>query len=475
MKDNHSRFGGDDKIKERTLRYMLSLAAPMIVTHTSFTLMQFIDRFMVSRLGTDALAAVLPAGLVAFLPASFAIGVFSSINIFASQSLGKGRLKDCSAYCWQGIFMGICYAACVIAILWPLCPAIFAAMRHEPGVIKLEVTYLRILLYCQVPAVIIWTTSQFFIGVHRPIIIMYASLISQVVNVAANYVLIFGKFGLPAMGIAGAGWGTFIGLTVGVVLRLSFFLNGQINLIHKTRSLIYPQWTKMKQLLRVGLPTGAAMLVNTALWGVCLFWLVGLFGKESLAATSAVFSCIRISAMPIIGLSVALTAAIGKSIGNGHLELVKKQTGLCFKIAVVYMGIAGILFFLFRDGLMHFWSVDDKVIQVGRNIMIFAAIFQVFDAATIVYTGALRGAGDTLWLAITAICGSAIILCSGGFALVKFAPQLGPLGPWIAATVNIIALGLVNRWRFKSNIWMKLDIFKKPAISVALEPESIAD
>ena len=107
MTDKTLQAASDSDIGETSLGYMLRLAAPMIVTNISFTVMQFVDRFMVSRLGTDALAAVLPAGIVSFIPCSFAIGVYTSINTFVSQSMGKGNLKDCSAYCWQGIYMGI--------------------------------------------------------------------------------------------------------------------------------------------------------------------------------------------------------------------------------------------------------------------------------------------------------------------------------------------------------------------------------
>jgi MATE family multidrug resistance protein len=103
MADNNSLALDESEDRQASLKQLLSLAGPMIVTNISFTVMQFVDRFMVSRLGTDALAAVLPAGIVSFLPASFAIGVSTSINTFVSQSLGQGRLKSCSAYCQQAV------------------------------------------------------------------------------------------------------------------------------------------------------------------------------------------------------------------------------------------------------------------------------------------------------------------------------------------------------------------------------------
>ena len=455
---------------ETSLKHMLKLAAPMIVTHISFTIMQFVDRFMVSRLGTEALAAILPAGFMSFVPASFAVGVMISVNTFVSQSLGRGKKKDCSNYCWQAIYMGLIYSFITLAILWPAAPAIFKMMGHDRAVAGMEIIYFRIMLYAQVMAVFSWSSSQFFMGIHRPIITMYAALCGQVVNVAANYVLIFGKLGFPKMGIAGAAWGTFIGIAVAVGIIMVMFLSSNINATFRTRRTLSIDLPKMNDLLKVGLPAGFELMLNVAFWGVILFWLVGTFGKEAMAATSAVLSCTHVSVMPIVGLGTALTAAVGKTIGRNKKNLATKQTSVCLKIALVYMGLVGVCFFLFRNAIMVFWAPDDnKVIELGANILVLAAIYQVFHAARIIYGGSLRGAGDTVWLAIVSALGAVVILGLGGLLIVKFFQPIGPVGPWIAATFSIIAVGLANRWRFKTNRWMQIDLFKRRAVGVPVE------
>ena len=462
-------------LRETSLKYMLKLAAPMVVTNISFTVMQFVDRFMVSRLGTDALAAILPAGIVSFIPASFAIGVMTSVSTFVSQSLGRGERKACGQYCWQAIYMGLVYFLISFGVLWPAAPWIFRTLGHDAVVRDMEVTYLRIMLYAQFMAVFIWASSQFFMGVHRPIITMYAALCAQLVNVSANYVLIFGKFGFPAMGIAGAAWGTFIGIFVGAAIRIVLFLSGDINKTFGSRRTMGLDFGKMRGLLKVGLPAGFGLMVNVAFWGMILFGLVGKFGKEALAATSAVFSCINVSVMPIVGIGTALTAAVGKAIGAGKKDVAIKQTSVCLKIGLVYMGLIGLCFFIFRNGIMEFWSSDDKVVRMGTEILIFAAIFQVFDAATIIYNGSLRGAGDTIWLAAVSAMGAALILGLGGAAIVRYFPVLGAKGPWVAATLSIITVGLANRWRFKSNRWMKIDLFKRRPVGLAVEIEAVVE
>jgi len=469
MTDKSSLLSSSDGEDPTSIKYMLKLAAPMVVTTISFTIMQFVDRLMVSRLGTDALAAILPAGFVSFLPGGFAIGAITSLNTFVSQSLGRGDKEDCSNYFWQAVYMGLVYFLAVVVIMWPTAPWIFKMMGHSPSVVGMEVIYLRIMLYAHILAVINWSSSQFFMGIHRPIITMCASLCGQVVNVAANYVLIFGKLGFPEMGIAGAGWGTFIGIGVAAGVNMSLYLSSNINATFKSRRTLKIDLGKMYDLLKVGLPAGFGLMVNVAFWGVILFGLVGKFGTEALAATSAALSYTSLSVMPVVGISTALAAAVGKTIGQGRKDIAIKQTRVCLKIALVYMGLVGICFFVFRNALMAFWSSDDKVIEAGVKILICAAIYRAFHALRTIYSGSLRGAGDTVWLAIISAVGAVVILGLGGWLIAEFFPSLGALGPWSAATVSIIAVGLANRWRFKSKRWMSIDLFKRRSVSVPIQ------
>ena len=475
MTDKSSLLSQSHTTDETSLRYMLKLAAPMVVTTISFTIMQFVDRFMVSRLGTDALAAILPAGFVSFLPSGFVIGAMASLNTFVSQSLGRGNKKDCSNYFWQAIYMGFAYFVVVVVIMWPAAPWIFEMMGQPAGVAEMEVIYFRIMLYAHILAVINWSSNQFFMGIHRPIITMCASLCGQVVNVAANYVLIFGKLGFPEMGIAGAGWGTFIGIAVAAVINMAVFLSSKINADFQSRRTVHINFGKMYDLLKVGLPAGLGLAVNVAFWGMILVGLVGRFGTEALAATSAALSYTSISVMPVVGIGTALSAAVGKTIGAGRKNVATKQTSVCLRVALVYMGSVGICFFVFRNALMGFWTSDDEVIKVGVNILICAAVYQVFHAARIIYGGALRGAGDTVWLAVVSSLGAVVILGLGGLLVVTFFGNLETLGPWIVGTISIIAVGLANYWRFKSNRWMNIDLFKRRPISVPVEIETAAE
>ncbi len=439
---------------------MLRLSTPVIISTISFTVMQFVDRIMVSRLGTDALAAVLPAAFVSMLPSGFALGVMTSLNTFVSQSFGRGERAACASYFWQMLYVGLAYCLAIAAILWPAAPLIFRIMGQPAGVAEMEVIYFRIMLYAQIAAVVNWASNQFFMGIHRPLVTMLSALCGQVVNISANYILIFGKFGVPAMGLAGAGWGTLIGISVSAIINFAIFLSRPVNRAFNSRETLSLSPARMRELLAIGLPAGAGLVVNVALWGILLSALVGRFGREALAATSAVLSYTSLAAMPIVGIATALTATVGKAIGSGRKDLAIRQTRLCLRMALAYMGLVGVCFFLFRDLLMIFWSQDPAVIAAGSQILILAALYQVFHAARIIYIGALRGAGDTMWPAAVSGIGSIAILGFGGVLIARLVPSFGAMGPWMMATLSIVAVGLANGRRFTRGRWMDIDLFK---------------
>jgi len=470
MTDNSSLLSPGDLEDATSLWYMLKLVSPAAISTVSFTLMLFVDQYMVSQLGTNALAAIGPAGVVSFLPRGFAMGTMTSLSTYVSQSFGRGEHKDCSSYFWQAIFMGAVYSLAVVAVMWPSAPWLFGLMgQSERVVVDMEVTYLRIMLYSHALAVVNWACNPFFLGIHRPLIMMCSSLCGQIVNVVTNYVLIFGKFGFPAMGIAGAAWGTFIGIAVGAGVNMMVLLSPGVNATFLTRRAISIDFAKMRDLLKVGLPAGLALCLNVGLWGMILYTLVGKYGKEAQAATAAVFNWTRFSVMPVVGISMALSAAVGKSIGAGRKDLVAKQTKVCLRVGLLFMGLAGVCFFVFREWLMGFWSVDEKVIEAGTGILVCAAFYQVFHAARIIYRGALHGAGDTVWLMLISATGALLVLVMGGTIAVWFFREAGAVGPWIAAAVSIASAGLANRWRFKSNQWMKIDLFKRRIPGVPVE------
>ena len=374
MSDIHFSASTELEQDETSLGFMLKVGGPMVVATISYTLMQFVDRLMVSYYSQEALAAILPATMISFVPASFMLGVMTTVNTYVSQSFGRRAYRDCAHYSWQAVYLGLAYSCVTLLVLWPLARTVFTLMAYPVNIIPLEVTYLRITLLGQFVVVFIWATNQFFMGIHQAKITMITALISQVVNVAANYVLIFGKWGFPQMGIAGAAWGTVIGAVVNAVTRTGVFIGPRIHQRFHSRSSLGLEPAKIWDLLKIGTPAGFALMVNTAVIGAILFMLIGRFGTDALAATSAVYSCMTLSFMPVVGIGIALTATVGKSIGKDKKDNATRQTSLCLRLAVGYMGLVGLVFFLFRYPIIGLWQLDAGAAALGAKLLICAAV-----------------------------------------------------------------------------------------------------
>jgi multidrug resistance protein, MATE family len=439
------------------LREILHLALPIIASMASSTVMGFIDTWMVALVGTAELAAAMPAGITVYALTALPLGITQCVSTFAAQALGRRNLEEGAAYAWQGFYLSLVVGVVGFA-LWPLAPGLFALFGHDAEVVVLEVSYFRIRLWGVGLSVAIGALSGFFYGIHRPRVPLIAMVIANIANVVLCYVLIFGKYGVPALGIAGAALAMVLGFVVQSVVLGCAFLSSSCHAEFATRSSWRPSWVRMRQLMHIGWPAGVQTALDVFGWGVLIVLIVGRFGKEQLAASNIAIQYMTISFMPGIGLSYALTALIGRYIGEGKVELAIRRVYEALFLATAYMVLMGVVFFTCRTSFIAFFNSDPLVIQVGSSILLCAVVFQVFDGMGFTFAGALRGAGDTHWIA-----GITVILLLGVFAPLSIGSvvftNLQSLGPWIAGTVNVILLGLAFCWRFTRGKWRDIDIF----------------
>ncbi len=206
---------------------VVHLAVPMVLNTVSITVMQFVDGWMVSTVSKEALSAQFIGGISAFVPVCFFMGLLSCVSTFASQNLGAGRPERSSVYGWHGLWVAWA-AAALLALLIVPAPHLMALFGHEPHVAALETTYFQILLGGSFFALSARALGAWFVGIHRPGINLVAGVIANVVNVVANWVLIFGKFGFPALGLAGAGIGTVLGFAVEAAVFAIVFVSGVV-------------------------------------------------------------------------------------------------------------------------------------------------------------------------------------------------------------------------------------------------------
>lgn len=439
-------------------RSLLAAAYPLIVINLASTGMQFTDAWMVSVLGKESLAAVLPAGLMYLIPVSFGWGLMSALNTFVAQSLGRNEPLGCGQYTIHGLLMAV-FFGCLVIGLWPLSPVFFRWMDHEPAVQALENEYFRISLMGAAPALIVAGLSNFFTGLQKTLVLMAAAIGATLLNIFFNWLFIYGNWGCPRLEVAGSALGTVLATVCQAVFLLIAFWQPHLRRLYGTaRCHLRP--ISFWQIVRIGAPAGGQFVFDLFTWGVLIIWMIGLFGTNHLAANTIAVRYLHLAFMPPLAVGGILTARVGQAIGNRQPDRADAQTALVFRLLLAYMGTIGLVFILFRGPLMGLFTEVPEIIEAGGLILICAAGYQVFDAMYITYSHALRGAGDAIWQAGALILYSIVLLTGGAYAMVTYFPELASMGPWLATTFYVIALGSTLRWRWRRGTWRRMDIFK---------------
>lgn len=456
---------------------MLRLSAPTVAAMTSYTLMQFVDALMVSRItpvDPINLTAQGNGGLWAFVPMSLFAGLTGVVNTFVAQNLGAGRPERGPAYVWNALWIGLAFWALALLPLAAFIPSVFAAMGHEPRLVELESSYARTLLVGGIITFAARAMMQFFFGMHRPGVPLLAALAGNSVNLLCNWLLIYGHWGLPEMGVAGAAVGTVIGTAVEAAIPMAIFLGPKFNRLYATRAAWRWSHSHVRDIFRLGWPPAMMFGNEMICWAVFMTHLAGGFGTHHAAAGFIVLRYMHLSFMPAVGFSFACTAAVGRCLGAGRPDLAVHRARVGLALAMAYMALCALAFVLFRHELVgHFvaaQSVQDPamaaqaqaVTAVAVQLMIIAAVFQVFDGLGITLVGVLRGAGDTVWPGVATVVLAWTCIMGLGWTLTRVAPHWESKGPWIAAAVYVIALGLALAWRFGTGKWKQGRLVEGP-------------
>jgi len=212
-------------------------------------------------------------------------------------------------------------------------------------------------------------------------------------------------------------------------------------------------------MLRVGGPTALQWLMDIGSWLVFLAVIMPPLGVKAVAASNIGLQFMHLSFMPAVGIGIALCSQVGFAIGEKRPDRAELQSRVAMRMTGTFMGAVGLLFVLAGGPLIRLFNTDPDVVAAGRLVLIGAAVFQVFDAMSITYMNALRGAGDTRWPAMVVFVCCWGIFVGGGVLVSRFLPGLGVLGPWGMCAVYIVLLGLALRWRWKRGRWRSIRLF----------------
>lgn len=433
---------------------LILLALPMIAQFSSYVVLQFTDTYMLSLVGDVAATAAGQAGSIVWSIVAFGFGTLLLVNTLASQSYGRKDFASCGRYLWQGLWFAAMYGTLALLAL-PFARRFFDAFGHEPALAQLEAQYFQICLSFAAIKLFSAATSQFLTAVNRPTVVMIATFAGVGANIVANYLLIYGKFGFPQLGVAGAAWGTNVALVVELAIMWAFIARSNIGRLYNAFDARF-DGEMFRTLLKVGSPAGLSTVAEVAAWSTFMVVAVGTFGTTVMSAQNYAFRFMMVSFMPAVGIGQAVTALVGRYIGRGEHDQAARRAHLGFVVVSIYMVSCGALMILFRHQLMSFFTADPKVIAIGGTILTMMALYQLFDAMYVVYHGALRGAGDTLVPAIVLAMLVWTVCVGGSFVVAHNWPQYGAIGPWGISIVYGMMLGVFLMLRFIRGGWKQI-------------------
>jgi MATE family multidrug resistance protein len=444
----------------RPLVELLSLALPTVAQMASYTVMQFIDTWILSRLGNTTPTAASNSGMLAFAPLAFGMGMLVIVNTLVSQSFGRRDFRQCGQFLWQGIWLALFFGLALLPLRLVAHP-IFALFHHPPAQTEMETTYFRIVLLTGAIKLIATALGQFSLGIDRPNTLLISAIIGVSINALAAWCFVLGRFGFHSHGITGAAWAQNLGVTCELIVLALLVFAKSIRTQFDTLDM-HVRRSELLTLIRVGVPSGLQWFSDVLAWSIFSNAVIGLLGSGAMAANAFMFRYLVVSFLPVVGISTAVTALVGRYIGRKQPDVALRRAHLAFAVASVYILFCGMVFVLARRELMGVFTTDPQVLRIGAVYMIFAALYEMSDSLYIIYSGALRGAGDTLvpTLVMASLCWS--INVSGGYAVARWMPRTGFAGPWIVACVYGWILGLYMLLRFTGGRWRAIHLEPTP-------------
>ncbi|TXN35102.1 MATE family efflux transporter [Flagellimonas hymeniacidonis] len=386
----------------KEFRYNLKLAYPVILGMLGHTFVAFADNIMVGQLGTAELAAVSLGNSFVFIAMSLGIGFSTAITPLVAEADGAGNKTDGKSALKHGLVLCTVLGLSLFGIIL-LCKPFLYSMKQPPEVVELAIPYLELVAFSLVPLIIFQAFKQFSEGLSQTKYPMYATILANVVNITINYLLIFGSFGFPKLGIVGAAIGT---------LASRFIMVGYIWFLLKRKEKFQPYVTGfnfkvierkvINKIISLGFPSALQMFFEVAIFTAAI-WLSGVLGKNAQAANQIALNLSSMTFMVGMGLSVAAMVRVGNQKGLQNFKELRRIAESIFFLTLLLEVVFAILFLVGRNWLPTIYlDVDDvmnqadnsEVIIVAAKLLLVAAFFQISDGIQVVVLGALRGLQD---------------------------------------------------------------------------------
>ncbi len=455
------------------------IAYPLIIMSASNTIMQFVDRKFLASYSTAAVAAALPAGALSFVFFSFFMVTLNFTSAIVAQHFGNRDSHGCIRATWNGFYFAL-FAAVIVVLVMPwIGIRIIDMSGHGKEIILLERRYFIALIPSGAFICLCAPLFSYFSGQGKTWHIAVINLITCSLNVILNYLLIFGNFGFPELGITGAGIATSIASACSLIAVMSWFL-GLNQWRHPTRRFRSLNLEEITRLLKFGSPSGLRCFLDVGAFTMMTF-LIGRISQAAMAVNTIVLSINMLSFLPMLGLSDATSIVVGQYIGRGKPEVSFRAAFRSWHLAMIYASFMAAIFILFPTWLLNHFSpktsgpIDfNAVVEAGHRLLPWVAAFNFFSATKFIFMGALRGAGDTWSVMFICVAFSWLIMIPGVVILiVGFGTSITAV--WIFLTIYAMLECIIIFLRFKSGKWQNIKMIKRqphPAEMVSVEPQT---
>jgi MATE family multidrug resistance protein len=439
----------------KEFKYNLKLATPVILGMLGHTLVSFVDNIMVGQLGTAELAAVSLGNSFMFIAMSLGIGFSTAITPLVAEADGEGDFEKGKSSFKHGLFLCIVLGIALVGAVFLARPLMYA-MKQPTEVVDLAMPYLTWVAVSLLPLIIFQAFKQFSDGLSMTRYPMYSTLLGNIVNVVLNYVLIFGKFGFPEMGIVGAAYGTLVSRFI-MWFHLWWLLRGKekSKLLVTNIKLFVLESQMIKKILRLGFPSALQMVFETSIFTTAI-WLSGMLGKNPQAANQIALNMSAITFMVALGLSVASMIRVGNQKGLKNFKELRRISVSIFFMTAILEIVFAIFFMLFHKELPKLYldmgetvnlADNTEVVLLAAKLLLVVAVFQISDGIQVVVLGALRGLQDVMIPTIITFISYWLI----GFPVSYFLgaeDRYGSFGIWIGLWAGLTAAAILLYLRF---------------------------
>ena len=442
-------------------REIIAISFPIIAAMAGRTIMMFCDRLFLAQHSQLELQAALPAGILSFTLLCIFYGTVSYSGTFVAQYFGAGDKEGCSRSLAQGLFLTMLSAPVLAALAVPG-SLLFDLSGHASEVIALEKIYFQILMFSAAGPVFTAAASSFWNGRGKTVPTMLAVIIGAGINILLDYLMIFGKLGFPEMGIKGAAIATAISSFIpGTILTIAAF-TGKTAVEYRTRENFKFSKRLTGRIIRFGFPAGLQIFMDVASFTIFIF-IAGRLGAIDFTANNLAFSVNNLVFNPLLGFGFATTVIVGRCIGMGRNDMAVKAVRRTLLLAMCYFIPLGATFVLFPGFYTRlFFSPDsactiEELISTSGKLLAIIAAWGIFDAVNLMYSGALRGAGDTKF----------VMLVSGLLAWFFWIPGViylyavrnaGIVTLWLFTSFYVAIFALAFLLRFRAGHWKRIDL-----------------